>query len=84
MRHTGLFSSHEIKGFTLTTRECIGIASIEEQEAVTSLCLPGDDAHTLSEITCTLSASYSNGYEKKWDSTSSCEGDLPTELSLHA
>ena len=39
MRHTGLFSSHEIRGFTLTTRECIGVASIEPQEVVASLCL---------------------------------------------
>ena len=51
MRHTALFSSHEIRGFTLTTRECIGVASIEAQEVVASLCLPGDDVHTLSEIT---------------------------------
>ena len=58
MRHTALFSSHEIRGFTLTTRECIGIASIEVQEVVASLCLLGDDVHTLSEITCTLLASY--------------------------
>ena len=52
MRHTTLLlSSHEIRGFTLTTRECIGVASIEAQEVVASLCLPGDDAHTLAEIT---------------------------------
>ena len=87
MIHTGLFSSHEIRGFTLTTRECIGVAIIEAQEAVASLCLPGDDAHTLSEITWTLLASYiiwSNGYEKMRNITSNCEGDLPTEQSLRA
>ena len=87
MRHTALFSSHEIRGFTLTTRECVGVASIEAQEVVASLCLLGDDVHTLSEITCTLLASYiiwSNGYEKMRNITSNCEGDLHIELSLCA
>ena len=87
MRHTALFSQHEIRGFTLTTRECIGIASIEVQEAVASLCLPGDDVHTLSEITehyWQVTSYDPMAMKRRETSLVTVKGDLPTELSLHA